>query len=86
MSIHELAHMKMLLLFCTALILFDMTDATLRTFHRRQLPSPAVPFSSLEGRGLFQKALEQGNLNGYFRLSETYSTQGYWELLLLPFM
>lgn len=55
----------------------DANAALKGTFHRRQLPPPSVAFSSEEGRRLFAKALEEGYLNAYFRLSETFSTQAH---------
>eukprot|EP00606_Chrysophyceae_sp_TOSAG23-5_P000905 GSChrysophyteH2.ASY1.ANO1.1002.1 assembled CDS len=47
-----------------------------KTFHRRDLPSPSVQFSSTEGREIFTQALSEGNLHNYFCLAETYQTQG----------
>jgi hypothetical protein len=46
------------------------------TFHRRVLPSPGVPFSSIEGKQLFHETMQAGYLGGYFHLAEHYSTQG----------
>jgi glutathione gamma-glutamylcysteinyltransferase len=45
------------------------------TVYRRQLPPPAIEFSSAEGRRLFAEALAEQGLNGYFPLSEQYHTQ-----------
>lgn len=47
-----------------------------KTFHRRELPPPAVAFSSVEGKALFKDSLEHGTMEGYFRLAEHYVTQG----------
>lgn len=46
-----------------------------QTFHRRALPANAIPFSSLEGRGVFSEALATQGLNGYFPLAEQFHTQ-----------
>jgi hypothetical protein len=54
-----------------------MTTTLQGTFHRRQLPPPSISFSSTEGREIFKKALQQGYLNAYFRLSETFTTQAH---------
>lgn len=51
-------------------------DALKGTFHRRELPPPAIPFGSTEGKTLFQEALADGYMHGYFRLAEHYTTQG----------
>jgi hypothetical protein len=48
---------------------------TSRTFYRRELPPPAVEFSSAGGRALFGAALAAGTMNSYFRLAEHYGTQ-----------
>ncbi len=47
-----------------------------KTFHRRVLKDPSVQFSSLEGRKIFCTALDEGNMDSYFSLAETYQTQG----------
>jgi hypothetical protein len=47
------------------------------TFHRRNLPPPAVAFGSAEGRTLFTEAMAQGYMNAYFNLAEHFSTQGH---------
>ena len=47
------------------------------TFHRRELKSPAVEFSSDEGKLLFKGAMQEGNLEGYFYLAEHFMTQGH---------
>jgi len=52
------------------------TDPLKGTFHRRNLPPPAVPFGSTEGKLLFQEALAEGYMNGYFQLAEHFITQG----------
>jgi hypothetical protein len=46
------------------------------TFHRRELSSPSVSFSSEEGQALFRAALTIGNMAGYFYLAEAFITQG----------
>lgn len=46
------------------------------TFHRRNLPPPAVSFGSAEGKLLFRDSLEKGYLEGYFLLAEHFITQG----------
>lgn len=47
-----------------------------KTFYKRQLPTPpSVAFSSAEGKALFQEALQQGTMSGFFKLVEQYSTQ-----------
>jgi hypothetical protein len=46
------------------------------TFHRRQLPSPAVAFGCQHGQRLFRESLESGYMNAYFMLAEHYCTQG----------
>jgi glutathione gamma-glutamylcysteinyltransferase len=45
------------------------------TLHRRPLPSPAIPFSSEEGRALFRESLESGHLEAFFPLIEQFHTQ-----------
>jgi glutathione gamma-glutamylcysteinyltransferase len=45
------------------------------TFHKRVLPSPAVPFSSPAGKALFADALTAGTAECYFPLSEQFITQ-----------
>lgn len=46
-----------------------------QTFHRRPLPTSAIPFSSAEGRRVFSDALVMDGLNGYFPLAEQFHTQ-----------
>jgi glutathione gamma-glutamylcysteinyltransferase len=53
----------------------DASPALERTFHRRALPPPAIPFASAEGRDLFREALASGGLDGYFALAEQFHTQ-----------
>ena len=48
---------------------------TSSTFYKRPLPSVCVPFSSDEGRRLFQEALSDGTMAGYFALAEQFHTQ-----------
>lgn len=45
------------------------------TFYKRPLPSVCVPFASDEGRRLFQEALSDGTMAGYFALAEQFHTQ-----------
>ena len=45
------------------------------TFHQRPLPDGLVPFASKEGRTLFREALDAGDLEGFFALSEQFHTQ-----------
>eukprot|EP00981_Chlorochromonas_danica_P011871 scaffold4337_cov182-Ochromonas_danica.AAC.6 len=52
------------------------------TFHRRTLPSPAIGFSTEEGRKIFNEALCSGNLEGYFPLAEHFTTQGSLSMAL----
>jgi len=44
-------------------------------FYQRSLPSAQVPFSSFQGRQLFQEALLGGTLESYFFLAEQFRTQ-----------
>lgn len=46
-----------------------------QSFHRRELPTNAIAFSSTEGRRLFSEALATGGMNGYFPLAEQFHTQ-----------
>ncbi|GLC33020.1 hypothetical protein PLESTM_000015300 [Pleodorina starrii] len=47
-----------------------------KTFYKRKLPSPpATEFSSPEGRQLFQEALLEGSMVGFFKLMEQFNTQ-----------
>ncbi|KXZ56469.1 hypothetical protein GPECTOR_1g42 [Gonium pectorale] len=47
-----------------------------KTFYKRKLPSPpAIEFSSKEGRQLFQEALLEGSMVGFFKLMEQFNTQ-----------
>ncbi|KAG2486905.1 hypothetical protein HYH03_014405 [Edaphochlamys debaryana] len=47
-----------------------------KTFYKRKLPSPpAIEFSSSEGRQLFQEALLDGGMAGFFKLMEQFNTQ-----------
>ena len=45
------------------------------TFYKRPLPSGLVPFASDESRGVFQQALVDGIMAGYFALAEQFHTQ-----------
>eukprot|EP00195_Chlamydomonas_chlamydogama_P013755 CAMPEP_0202897002 /NCGR_PEP_ID=MMETSP1392-20130828/5876_1 /ASSEMBLY_ACC=CAM_ASM_000868 /TAXON_ID=225041 /ORGANISM="Chlamydomonas chlamydogama, Strain SAG 11-48b" /LENGTH=434 /DNA_ID=CAMNT_0049582539 /DNA_START=419 /DNA_END=1723 /DNA_ORIENTATION=- len=45
------------------------------TFYKRQLPTLAIEFASIEGRALFSEALQGGTMNGFFKLMEQFSTQ-----------
>jgi hypothetical protein len=45
-------------------------------FYRKPLPNPpCIPFSSEQGRSIFQEALGAGSLNCFFPLSEQFLTQ-----------
>jgi glutathione gamma-glutamylcysteinyltransferase len=46
-----------------------------RTFHKRELPSDLISFTSAEGKTMFHHALQAGNLEAYFPLSEQFITQ-----------
>jgi len=57
-------------------IVHNSAKSAIQSFYRRQLPtSHCVPFSSTEGRRMFQEALAQGGLESYFPLSEQFKTQ-----------
>ncbi len=44
-----------------------------RSFYKRSLPSPpATAFSSDQGRQIFQEALEDGTMTGFFKLMEQF--------------
>lgn len=45
------------------------------SFYKRPLPERCVPFASEEGRRLFQEALADGTMAGYFALAEQFHTQ-----------
>lgn len=45
------------------------------SLYRRSLPSFLVPFVSTRGKTLFKGALNEGNMENYFELSEQYVTQ-----------
>ena len=47
------------------------------SFHRRELKSPALAFSSGEGREIFKECMDDGLLEGYYALAENYMTQGH---------
>ena len=47
------------------------------TFHRRPLKSPAISFSSSQGRQIFKEALANGHMYSYFPLSESFQTQSH---------
>eukprot|EP00878_Enallax_costatus_P016815 GHUV01017648.1.p1 GENE.GHUV01017648.1~~GHUV01017648.1.p1 ORF type:complete len:331 (+),score=67.21 GHUV01017648.1:896-1888(+) len=60
----------------TALVPYSPPQGVKKTFYKRKLPCPpATEFSSSEGRLLFAEALQQGTMNGFFKLIEQYSTQ-----------
>lgn len=52
-----------------------MADQAGPSFYRRELPLPAVAFSSAEGRALFREALAAGTMECYFTLAEQLHTQ-----------
>lgn len=43
--------------------------------YRRTLPPPSVEFASPEGKKIFTEALENGTMNGFFKLISYYQTQ-----------
>lgn len=45
------------------------------TVYRRPLPADLVAFSSVEGKRLFREALDEGGMEGWFRLAEQFHTQ-----------
>ncbi|KAI9144941.1 Phytochelatin synthase-domain-containing protein [Paraphysoderma sedebokerense] len=45
------------------------------TFYKRQLPPTCVDFSSPKGKQLFKKALEENNMESYFKLAGQFTTQ-----------
>lgn len=45
------------------------------SLYKRPLPASQVPFSSTQGRLLFQEALLAGSMNSYFPLAEQFHTQ-----------
>jgi glutathione gamma-glutamylcysteinyltransferase len=45
------------------------------TFHKRELPSAQIQFSSKQGKEIFQEALLSGMANAYFPLSEQFLSQ-----------
>ena len=46
------------------------------SFYKRELPSPpSIAFSSEQGQGIFQDALKEGMLKGFFSLIEQFRTQ-----------
>jgi glutathione gamma-glutamylcysteinyltransferase len=47
----------------------------MQTYYRKPLPDGQIAFSSTEGRQLFKEALEQGNAESFFALSEQFHTQ-----------
>lgn len=45
------------------------------TFYMRTLPTDLVAFGSGQGRALFQEALVEGTMEGYFKLAQQFQTQ-----------
>eukprot|EP00931_Biecheleriopsis_adriatica_P033518 TRINITY_DN19450_c0_g1_i1.p1 TRINITY_DN19450_c0_g1~~TRINITY_DN19450_c0_g1_i1.p1 ORF type:complete len:498 (-),score=68.99 TRINITY_DN19450_c0_g1_i1:297-1790(-) len=45
------------------------------TFYQKALPDGQISFSSEQGRHLFQEALRNGHMEGYFYLAEQFQTQ-----------
>ncbi|MFO0575851.1 MAG: phytochelatin synthase family protein [Polyangia bacterium] len=45
------------------------------SFYKRPLPTACIPFASEDGRRLFQEALADGTMAGYFALAEQFHTQ-----------
>lgn len=52
-----------------------MLAAATDSFYKRPLPTTCVPFASEDGRRLFQEALADGTMAGYFALAEQFHTQ-----------
>jgi glutathione gamma-glutamylcysteinyltransferase len=46
-----------------------------RTLYMRPLPASLTPLDSANGRTLFQRALREGTLEGYFKLAQQFHTQ-----------
>ncbi len=44
-------------------------------FYKRPLPAAQIPFSSVEGRQIFQEALLAGSMQNFFPLAEQFHTQ-----------
>jgi hypothetical protein len=55
--------------------LVQVAAAPKQTFYRRELPEPAIAFSSKAGRRLFAEALREGDLACYFPLAENFRPQ-----------
>ena len=43
--------------------------------YKKQLPRFLIPFASVKGKSLFKEALNEGNMDNFFELSEQYVTQ-----------
>lgn len=49
--------------------------AALPSFYKRPLPASCVAFDSTEGKQLFRKAMQEGNMENYFALAQSFLTQ-----------
>ncbi len=58
-----------------AMIATRMSTLGSATFYRRPLPQGLIPFASPQGRQLFQEALAEGGMEGWFALAEQFHTQ-----------
>ncbi|KAL4503903.1 hypothetical protein ABPG72_022533 [Tetrahymena utriculariae] len=54
---------------------FSAVEQQVQTVYKRPLPKILVNFSSEQGKKLFKEALEEGNMECYFPLSEQFMTQ-----------
>ena len=59
----------------TCALLSKPTAAAERTLYMRPLPEPLAALDSPNGRAMFQRALVEGTLEGYFRLAQQFHTQ-----------
>ncbi|CAG2205413.1 E2.3.2.15 [Mytilus edulis] len=53
----------------------DIKDTPKLQFYRRKLPDSCIPFSSPEGKKIFQEALLFGHMECYFKLAAQFRTQ-----------
>ena len=58
--------------------------STSTSFYKRPLPSHLVPFSSPDGRRLFQEALRANGMESYWTLAEQFHTQSEPAYIPLP--
>ncbi len=54
---------------------FCSSTAPKTTYHKRPLPAPLVSLSSPEGKQIFREAMNEGNMESFFALSEQFITQ-----------